>query len=340
MSDADTVYAIAKKHLQQLKRSGPDNITAACPFHVSNNPHGSTTFSMSLSRGVFWCFSCHASGNLQRFLLDIGVAPYAIKLQYEFLIERLRLHAPPKKDIRKFDPKVNEPLPENLLGVFDYCPSRLLDAGFEEETLRFFDIGFDFQHNMTTFPLRDLEGNLVGISGRRGEEGWGPRYKIYKEEYKAWGLPRSKDPNRGVLLWNIHRASPECMLKEKPIILVEGFKACMWVWQAGFTNVAALIGSRITDEQLWILEQYGSPVILMLDGDPAGRSGTLGSGRKLQQSLFVKVAHLADDEQPDGLTTEQVRHAIEEAVIFQKWSPKQPGRKLWKANRTWVPTPQ
>jgi DNA primase len=335
MSDYEAVLEIAKQHLHKVKRSGPDNIMASCPFHVSDSPHGSVTFSMSLSRGIYYCFSCHASGDLRRFLNDIGVAPYAIKLQYDQLIERLRVKAPPTKDIRKFDPKANEALPENLLGIFDYCPTRLREVGFREETLRSFDVGFDFYHNMVTFPLRDMEGQLVGISGRR-TEGDGPRYKIYKEEYKTWGLPARKEPNRSVLLWNFHRAVPECLLANRPIILVEGFKACMWVWQAGYTNVVAILGSKVTKEQQWLLEQYGFPVILMLDGNEAGRDGTLRSGRWLQKSLLVRVARLPEEEQPDDLTVEQIHRVVEDAVIFQKWSYRQPGRDKWQSeDRTW-----
>jgi DNA primase len=301
---------------------------------MSNDPQGSTTFSMSLSKGIYFCFSCNASGNLGRFLRDIGVAPYEIKLQYDALVERLRLAAPPAKDIKNFDPKAGERLPENLLGIFDYCPTRLRDVGFKEATLRHFDIGFDFYHNMMTFPLRDVDGRLVGISGRR-MEGTGPRYKIYTNEYKTWGLPARKEPSRGALLWNIHRAGPECVLANKPIILVEGFKACMWVWQSGLTNVAALMTNRINIEQKWILEQLGVPVILMLDGDLAGRTGTLSSGRILQKSLFVKVVRPPEDEQPDDLLEEEVHHAIEKAVLFQMWSPKQPGREKWNEDRQW-----
>ena len=341
MSDQEDVRSIAKQFLRRVKYSG-DNLTASCPFHESDNPGGSTTFSMSMSRGIFYCFSCHASGNLQKFLRDIGVAPFTIDLQYKPLIERLKLAAPPPKDIHKFNPHVNEPLPENLLGIFDYCPNRLIEVGFTEQTLRSFDIGYDPYHNMVTFPLRDVDGQLVGISGRR-LEGEGSRYKIYDREYLTWGLPARKNINRSVLLWNVHRAAPECMLANRPIIVAEGFKACMWIWQAGYQNVVALSGSSVTTEQQWILEQFGVPVVLMLDGDDAGREGTVRSGRRLQRSLNVRVAHVPTEEQPDALTTEQVAHAIEEAVVFQLWAPKhERGKSPWSTGTgaRWARTPR
>ena len=332
MSDRDTIYALVKQHLHKVKRSGPDNIMASCPFHQSDDPHGSTTFSMSMSRGIFYCFSCTASGSLKDFLKGIGVPPYEVGTLYAPLIERMRLNAPPPKSVHKFDPHSNELLPENLLGLFDYCPIRLRDVGFQEQTLQHFDIGYDFYHNRITFPLRDVDGQLVGISGRR-TEGDGPRFKIYKEEYKVWGLPARQQVDRGVLLWNIHRAGPECILTQRPIILVEGFKACMWVWQAGFTNVVALLGNRVTVEQKWMLDHLGVPVILMLDGDEAGREGTVRSGLTLAKSMSVKVTRLPEHEQPNDLTVEQLNRQLDDSTIFQLWLAKQPRRTSWKEDR-------
>jgi len=341
MSDYEEVLAIARQHLQRVKRSGPDNIMASCPFHTSDDAHGSVTFSMSLSRGIYFCFSCHASGTLRTFLRDVGVAPYAVELQYKGLIERLRAAAPPPKDVRKFNPTAIDPLPENLLGIFDYCPTKLREVGFTERTLRSFDVGYDQYHNKITFPLRDIEGRLVGISGRK-LEGEGQRYKIYTNEYATWGLPKRSmnDSSRKALIWNIHRAMPECVVAGKPIILVEGFKACMWLWQCGYTNVAAIMGSLVTDEQRWILEQMGVPIILMLDGNEPGRDGTYRSGRRLQDSLHVRVARVPEDEQPDDLSQEQIAHVLEGSVIFQQWASKQKGIKRWNESQQWGRTPR
>ena len=49
-----------------------------------------------------------------------------------------------------------------------------------------------------------------------------------------------------------------------------------WVYhlfQAGFPNTVAIFGSALSDEQAEILIATGRPIILLFDGDDAGRSG-------------------------------------------------------------------
>lgn len=330
--NSDDVLEIAKQHLHRVRRSGPDGIMAECPFHASDDPGGSITFSMSLSRGIFYCFSCHESGNLERFLNAMGVSPLLISTRYRNLIEQLRATAPPVPDAKKLSTKSDTTLPENILGLFDYCPAQLRNSGFTEQTLRAFDIGYDGKNQRITFPLRDAEGQLVGISGRK-IEGTGARYKVYTTEYRAWGLPGQKELNKGSLLWNYHRAAPIVQLTGKPIIVVEGFKACMWVCQCGYPNVVALLGSKVTYQQTWLLSRLGVPLILMLDGDTAGRDGTVRSGGLLQQSSIIKVAPLTEEEdQPDNLTQQQLAHVLDNPVHFTLWAAAQKKETLWKTN--------
>ena len=332
----DEVMEIAKQHLRRVRRSGSENIMAECPFHTSDDPGGSVTFSMSLSRGIFYCFSCHESGNLEQFLLSLGVAPAHIDIHYKGLIEQLRQATPPKPDARQLSTTHEAELPENILGLFDFCPASLREKGFDEQTLRAFDIGYDHKNERITFPLRDAEGHLVGVSGRR-LYGAGNRYKIYTTEYKAWGLPAQRELNKGSLLWNYHKAAPVVVLANLPIIVVEGFKACMWVWQCGFKNVVALMGSKVTHEQIWLLCRLSTRIILMLDGNAAGRDGTVRTGYLLQQSATVKVAPLTEEEdQPDNLTPQQLAHVLNNPVHFPLWAAKTKGTS-WKTNLIYPP---
>lgn len=51
-----------------LRKSG-QNLRGACPFHQGNNP---TAFSVSSSKQIYHCYSCGASGNGIKFLMEIG----------------------------------------------------------------------------------------------------------------------------------------------------------------------------------------------------------------------------------------------------------------------------
>ena len=57
------------------------------------------------------------------------------------------------------------------------------------------------------------------------------------------------------------------------MIIVEGFFDAAKVWQAGYRNVVALMGSSLSDVQAGLLPQHFWLGLLMLDGDSAGQAG-------------------------------------------------------------------
>jgi len=318
MSEVEAVLEIAQKYLTNVKRSGPENIMATCPFHVMGHKV-TTTFTMSLTRGLYFCFSCEAKGTLPMFLRDIGTSRALIERRYGTLIEALERHRPPERDHLRPGVFTEDPLPEGLLGIFDMCPKALLAEGFTEETLAAFDVGYDAIHQRITYPLRDLLGKLVGISGRTIYEDVHPKYKVYDLEYASWGIPNRK-PAKGSILWNAHAVYPQIYFGRPPaLLLVEGYKACMWLVQAGVKNTVALMGSYMTYEQQWMLERLGAPVYIMLDNDQAGRKGRDYIGKNLSKSLPVKVVTY-DAPQPSDLDQQAVLAALEEATEFHCWS--------------------
>jgi len=56
---------------------------------------------------------------------------------------------------------------------------------------------------------------------------------------------------------------------------------------------------------------HADRVVLMLDGDEAGRQGTDECLRRLARQVWVKVAHVPDGKQPDMLTAEELRALLE-----------------------------
>ncbi len=318
------IYALAENYLGKVRRSGPENVMAVCPFHEETKP----SFAMSLINGVFFCHSCHARGTLRTFLRDMGVGAQALKLSYGALIEAAKNNSPTPPDPLKPGVFEMRPIDENFLGLLDYCPEQLKQDGFTEETLRHFEVGYDQWHNRITYPLRDLTGNLVGISGRAlSAEAW-PRYKIYDTEYTTWHLPERRNWNKSGMLYNAHVVYP-VTVQLRPdadfVAVVEGFKACMWVHQAGITNVVALLGSYMSWEQRWILARMGVPVYLFLDNNQAGLNGTLKAGAALTEGPSVRVIEYPErlehdeDAQPDSLTAEEVLEQFSAAQPYVPW---------------------
>ena len=91
--------------------------------------------------------------------------------------------------------------------------------------------------------------------------------------------------------------------------MVEGFFDCMKLHQAGMTAVVAPLGAALYPSQQRVLLQRH--VILMLDGDDAGRRATATITAQLQPHVSVRVIHLPDQVQPDQLSTEAIRQFLQ-----------------------------
>jgi len=327
MDVSQEIYDLAERYLGRVRRSGPENIMAVCPFHQESTP----SFAMSLVNGVFFCHSCHAKGALRTFLRDMGLGAQAIKLRYEALIEAARQNSPKPPDPLRPGVFDMRPIDETFLGLLDYCPTDLVHAGFGEAVLRHFEVGYDRWHNRITFPLRDIANQLVGISGRAVGNDVRPRYKVYDKEYRVWGLPERLNWNKSHLLYNANTVYPS-IIQHNPnaqfVAVVEGFKACMWVYQAGITNVVGILGSYLSWEQQWVLERIGVPVYLFLDNNNAGLIGTLKAGAALLRSLPVKVVEYPErlehdsKAQPDSLSPEEVLEQVGSAAPYEPWLQK------------------
>ena len=91
--------------------------------------------------------------------------------------------------------------------------------------------------------------------------------------------------------------------------VVEGFFGCMWLHQAGIPSVA-LLGSALSAEQEELLTEHFERVVLLFDGDDAGRSATEDCLERLSRRVFVKAVDLEEGKQPDDLTAEDLRKLI------------------------------
>lgn len=318
MNDSATVLEIAQRYLEHVKKSGNANIAASCPFHETDNPEGySVTFSMSLSTGLWHCFSCKEGGNLYQFLQRMQLSHVDLK-KHSLLLERLEKNTGRKPEKKNVSIEHLPAIPESLLGEFYTLPVELLHAGFLPSTLKAFDVGVDQKHGRVVYPLRDQTGRLLGISGR----GVNPRYKIYDKEYLDWGIAE-QDPNvKTAVIWG------RKLDRRYPVVLVEGFKACMWVWQAGYRNVAALMGSQLSPQQKKILQTFDLPFTLMLDNDSAGQIGTYVIGKQLIKTNVVSVATY-DADQPDKHPIEDIPFVLDNAVPFSTWNKEQERDPLW-----------
>jgi 5S rRNA maturation endonuclease (ribonuclease M5) len=137
-------------------------------------------------------------------------------------------------------------------------------------------------------------------------------------------LPKYKLPagfQKGRELFNLHRA---LTTGQKAVIVVEGYFDCMKVYQAGFPNVVALMGCSLSQIQAQVLERF-ERVILMLDGDEAGRQASRVISHKLAAKTRSVVIQVPDERQPDQLSS-----AVIENLLFDVMQE----RPIWTWNGT------
>lgn len=155
--------------------------------------------------------------------------------------------------------------------------------------------GHDAFVNRIMFPYHNLEGRVVGFSGR-----------IYntEDQSKYINTKETKIFKKGELLFNYHRAKDSIRLKRQ-VIVVEGVLDVLRLYEAGLKHVVAIMGSSITKEQMILLKRLAPNVYFCLDGDKAGENGMLLAIKEgLQQGINIKIIKLPKGD-PDTYILER-----------------------------------
>ncbi len=109
------------------------------------------------------------------------------------------------------------------------------------------------------------------------------------------------------MLFNLHRA---ICTGDRSLILVEGFFDTFKIHQAGHLNVAALMGSNLSERQTNLVGTYFDRAILMLDGDEAGKAATGSAADALSALIAVQIVELACESQPDQLASKEINQLL------------------------------
>lgn len=79
----------------------------------------------------------------------------------------------------------------------------------------------------------------------------------------------------------------DCKKNADLLVVVEGPREVMKLWQEGYTNAVATLGSHLSDTHLQMIASLApKKVVLMFDGDDAGVETTTRVGKKLSASAF------------------------------------------------------
>ncbi len=148
----------------------------------------------------------------------------------------------------------------------------------------------DVYYNRIMFPLWDLEGKVIGFSGRIYQNNDTAKYVNTKE---------TEIFKKGELLYHYHVAKNEAR-RVGQVIVMEGFMDVIRAFSIGLTNVVATMGTAVTKEQALLLKRMAKEVILCFDGDEAGAKATMScSNELLQIGVTPKIIRLEENLDPD-----------------------------------------
>lgn len=155
------------------------------------------------------------------------------------------------------------------------------------------------------FPIHDLDGNVVGFTGRIYEDNDQAKYINSKESVIF---------KKGQILFNYHRARTE-IKRKKEIIVVEGNMDAIRMYASGIKNVVALMGTSLTNEQVQIIKNLRAKIILMFDNDNAGEIATYQNGTILEEAgLTPFIVRLSGQKDPDEYILKNGIKALEENI--------------------------
>ena len=182
-------------------------------------------------------------------------------------------------------------LPEYLTGK-GYSRADLLDSGVLTEAKNGRLI--DSQGGRLIFPIINAFDEVVAFGGRLLEKSDFAKYKNTKETLVF---------NKSKTLYNINLLKK--LKRTKPIsevIVVEGYMDTISLYQAGFENVVASMGTSLTKDQARLVKRYSGNVLISYDGDFAGQKADLRGLEILKdENLNVRVVPLPDGLDPDDV---------------------------------------
>lgn len=323
-----------------LKRAG-SNYKGVCPFHNEKTP----SFVVSEQKQIFTCFGCGATGDVIEFTkryynLEFTEAIEKLANEYGIQMEKRE-----RNDSREIYYKVNRLAANFFYRAFTERANKgypyMKNRGISPAILKKFGIGyadeqwdslyryllsqkvdkkimlelglisesngkcFDKFRNRVIFPIINTRGKVIGFGGRAINPDDNPKYlnspesPVFQKKNNLYGLNISKQ-NVG---------------KEDYIILVEGYMDVIALYQSGIENIAASLGTALTENQAKLITRYTKNVILSYDADSAGRNAAMRGLDILKPAgCKVKVLHVTDGKDPDEYVKKNGKKAFLDLV--------------------------
>ncbi len=319
-----------------LKRSG-NNYKANCPFHPDDTP----SFFVSPQKGIWKCFGCGVGGDFIKFVALYENIPYteaAKEIAKRYGI-KLKIKESPAENSKIYEAMelVASFYFKNILRkeeALSYIKSR----GIDSHTLKKFLIGYadnskelvdnlkeeglleyyektgnliksdefyrDLFKGRIVIPVRDERGRIVAFGGR----------SLGEEKPKYINSPESEIFKKSKVLFGFYE-SLNYIKELGRVIITEGYFDVISLFQYNIRYAVAPLGTSLTEYHAKLISRYAEEVILLFDGDEAGRKAVKRAvPNLLKEDLRVKVFYLPDGEDADTYIRKTDMHEFKKRI--------------------------
>ncbi len=320
----------------KLDKAGA-NFKGRCPFHNEKT----ASFFVSPDRGNYYCFGCHAKGDIFTFVqefegLDFIGALKVLADRAGVVLEKFdkgdktekeRLHNVLEQAVFFYQKKLSEDK-----SALEYLHNR----GVTDKTIEEFRIGFapaewrDLYEHLLSRNVPEKDMLDVGLIKKKDDGQTRPydtfRGRIMFPINDSAGRPVAfsgrilvsddKSPkyvnspettlfNKSEILFGLDKAKKDIRLKDYSV-LVEGQMDLVMLHQAGITNTVASSGTALTAEHLVRLRRLSNRIIMAFDGDSAGFSASNRSAQiALSLGMELKIAQMPEGKDPADLAKDE-----------------------------------
>ena len=327
-----------------LKGQG-DRFMGLCPFPEHNEK--TPSFSVSASKQLYHCFGCQNSGNIFTYLQKQRGLNFSEAVEY--LAQKKGVSIPKvariEKDLTKpdyfalsericqfFEKQLKQTPQDHLVRAY------LKKRGWPAELIQKFRLGYTLKNNSLLSFLNSKEQRLameLGLINRSSEGRFYDNFRhrlifpivSIKKQVVGFGarvlddsLPKyinskeSKIFHKGQIFYGLSE-SARYLRQDSFALLVEGYTDFLALWQSGFKNTVATLGTALTEFHAKLLKRYVGTVVLVFDGDTAGlRASERSLPLLLKEGLKVKILSLPGGQDPDDFIRVEGKQAFQESL--------------------------
>lgn len=168
------------------------------------------------------------------------------------------------------------------------------DRRISQRAVEEWEVGWVPKSSRVVIPVRDIEGRIVSLSGRYFGDGNKTKWmhtKGFRKEMYLFGENK---------IDSSHKVG----------YLAEGMFDVIYLWDKGYTNSVAMMGSHLSKLQEEKLVRFFDEVVIVTDGDPAGYEATERIGNSLSRRCHVRCPVMPEGKDPDHLSSEELEELL------------------------------